>query len=124
MARTIYHEARGSTEENQLAVALVVMNRQKLTQQTICQVIHAPGQFQWTAHGRGHLAERAAWVRSQRVAYLVMFTEGVEDITMGSTHFHEPAVQPNWSRRASQSMLIGAHVFHRIPRYEEVAQAR
>lgn len=124
MSRNIYHEARGSTQQNQLAVALVVRNRQRLTGQSACQVIYAPGQFSWTSRRHGPPAERQAWRESQRIAYMVLFSEDVEDITMGATHFHETTMRPVWALRATQRMVIGAHAFLRIHGYDEVAEAR
>lgn len=124
MTLNIYHEARGTPFANQVAVALVVVNRQRIVGGTLCQVIHAPGQFAWTRRRPGRIREPDAWALSQRIAYMVMFSEEVVDITRGATHFHERNVQPDWSRRSAQRVVIGAHVFVRVRSYEELAQAR
>jgi spore germination cell wall hydrolase CwlJ-like protein len=124
MTLNIYHEARGTPFNNQLAVALVVVNRQRIIGGTLCQVLHAPGQFAWTRRRLGRISEPVAWDLSQRIAYMVMFDPEVPDITRGSTHFHERSMSPNWSKRSTQKMVIGAHVFVRVRSYEELAMSR
>lgn len=124
MAKNIYHEARGSTYQNQLAVALVVRNRQARSGLTSCQEIFLPGQFHWTVRRLPRPAEHDAWALAQRIAYMVLFSEEVEDITQGATHFHELKVKPAWGHRATSRQIIGAHVFMHVPRPEEIAHAR
>lgn len=124
MSKNIYHEARGSTYQNQLAVALVVRNRQARSGLTACQEIFLPGQFHWTSRRVSRPAEHDAWALAQRIAYMVLFSEEVEDITKGATHFHELSVRPAWGRRTLSRQVIGAHVFLRIPRPEEIAHAQ
>lgn len=116
----IYHEARGTRIDNQVAVAWVVRNRMTRTGQSACAVIYARGQFSWTARKSGAPREALSWRRSQELALMVMRDE-IQDVTGGATHFHENQIRPAWSRRAQQRVRIGAHTFLRI---EEVAQAR
>lgn len=116
----IYREARGTSYRNQLAVALVVRNRQRASGRSACAVIYEPGQFSWTAHRASVPREQDSWIQAQNIALLVM-RDQVEDITRGATHFHENRLRPSWTRRASHSVRIGAHTFHRIV---EVAEAR
>lgn len=124
MTRNIYHEARGTNHNNQLAVALVVMNRHRITGQTLCQVIYSPGQFAWTRRRPGVIREPDAWDRARSIAYMVMFSGDVHDITRGATHFHERNILPDWSRRSSQRIVIGSHVFVRVRSFEQFAQAQ
>lgn len=119
-ALNIYHEARGSTIMNQVAVAWVVRNRMMRSGQSACAVIYSPRQFSWTHKRLPVPQEPDAWRRAQELALLVM-EDQIRDITHGATHFHETSMRPTWSRRARQSVRIGAHVFHR---FEEVAEAR
>ena len=126
MALNIYHEARGSSEANQLAVGLVTMNRHRTTKKSICSVVYErrgrAAQFSWTIMPRikSRLLELEAWDKSQIIAHRVMF-EQVKDITRGAHHFHEKTMLPRWSRGARQRIVIGAHVFVKL---EEVAEAR
>lgn len=119
-ALNIYHEARGSTVINQVAVAWVVRNRMERSGKSACEVVFEPRQFSWTARRVGAPREADAWRRAQELALLVM-EDQIVDITRGATHFHETTIRPTWSRRAKQSVRIGAHVFHRL---EQVAEAR
>ena len=119
MSLNVYHEARGSTFNNQKGVALVTRNRQRISNQSVCAVVYSPGQFTWTSKRLGPPREADAWLRAQQIAYLVMFSEEIEDITRGATHFHESQIRPVWARRAQTSIRIGAHTFHKL---EEIAQ--
>jgi spore germination cell wall hydrolase CwlJ-like protein len=76
MALTIYHEARGENFLMQRAVGHVVMNRiaSGRFRPTICGVVWQNGQFTWTTRPVGSILprERAAWVRAQEAALLVI----------------------------------------------------
>lgn len=127
LSLNIYHEARGSTHDNQLAVALVTRNRQKLLGGSICQIVYQRGQFSWTARRPGRPREVQPWLIAQRMAYSVLHGDEIHDITNGATHFHERTIRPHWSRSAITRQVIGAHVFMTIRGYGppvEVAEAR
>jgi N-acetylmuramoyl-L-alanine amidase len=132
LARNIYHEARGQSEANQLAVAWVTRNRSHILNRSLCEVVfeyaHVRGrkvaQFSWTQLRHTRPMERAAWDQAQRLAWRVYRSSNQEDITQGATHFHERGTTPRWSRTGRNHTQIGAHVFLRIPQYVEVAQAR
>jgi len=126
MSLNIYHEARGSTEANQLAVGLVTWNRHKRTGKNICAVVYEKRgrspQFSWTNKTRlkSRYLEIEAWDRAQRLAHRVIY-ERPCDITRGAHHFHEKTMRPKWSKGARDRVVIGAHVFVKL---EEVAEAR
>lgn len=50
MGSLIWFEARGEPLEAQRGVLDVAINRARVKSQTICEVLKAPGQFQWTKH--------------------------------------------------------------------------
>jgi N-acetylmuramoyl-L-alanine amidase len=116
----IYHEARGSTIRNQVAVAWVVRNRMALSGRSACEIIYAPRQFSWTIRQPGPPTEARAWRVSQELALMVM-QDQVADITQGATHFLEHDIRPIWSRNARNPQRIGAHTFFRL---HDVAEAR
>jgi spore germination cell wall hydrolase CwlJ-like protein len=124
MARNIYHEARGSSYNNQLAVALVTRNRMRNRGWTVCAVVMerrgGSAQFSWTAHRHTRWMERAAWDQAQQIASRVLLDDTLEDITLGATHFQENWSRPGWTRRARSAKRIGIHTFYRM---EEVAEA-
>lgn len=131
MARNVYHEARGQSEANQLAVAWVTRNRHEITGRSICSVVfeHARvngrnvAQFSWTQKRHMSLMERAAWDQAQRVAWRVYRAPDREDITRGATHFHERHMRLSWSHQGIHKQTIGAHTFLRLRSYE-LAEAR
>lgn len=124
MARNIYHEARGSSYNNQLAVALVTRNRMTLRGWTACQVVKerrgGRAEFSWSAYRHSRLMERKAWDQAQGIAARVLLDDRIVDITGGATHFQENWSKPSWTRRAKSARTIGIHTFYRM---EEVAEA-
>lgn len=120
MALNLYHEIRGKSPRDQWAVAFVVLNRIKhnrFSQQTVCGVVWAPGQFSWT---RRNIAsqlprEKAAWMESQKTAYLAVRGQIKSDPTGGATHFHSAKISPVWSGRLLGRIRIGPHMFGRLP---------
>lgn len=132
LARNIYHEARGQSEANQLAVAWVTRNRAELWGRSLCDVVFESNrvngrrvaQFSWTVHRHVRPMERAAWDQAQRLAWRVMRAPEHADITRGATHFHERSTRPVWSRAGRNHQQIGAHVFMRLAQYVEAAQNR
>lgn len=131
LARNVYHEARGQSEQNQLAVAWVTRNRHEITGRSYCQVVfehnrvngRRVGQFSWTTKRHTRPMEQTAWDQAQRVAWRVYRASAREDFTRGATHFHERSQVPTWSRRGENRQTFGAHTFIRLRSYE-VAEAR
>lgn len=122
MALNVYHEARGSTRNDQEAVALVTRNRVKagLWGSTVCAVVLARSQFSWTVFSEGRTVPREtqAWIAAQQTAYRVYSDETVEDITGGAEYFHAASMRtpPSWARRGVGKRRIGQHIYMRIPR--------
>ena len=133
MARNVYHESRGRSEQNQLAVAWVTRNRHLITGSAICAVVfehrtvsntgRRVAQFSWTNKTHSRPMERAAWDQAQMIAWQVLHNPNVRDITQGATHFFERGTNPVWSHPSSARRVIDAHVFVRINSYA-VAQLR
>ena len=118
MAQNIYHEARGSTIEDQTATALVVMNRVESERfpNTPCEVIWQAYQFSWTHDGRSDTPrDMDAWELAQIIAREV-YDGRVYDITEGATHYHTLTVNPNWSRYRDNEQVIGAHLYMTLTR--------
>lgn len=119
LALNIYHEARGSSVRDQMAVALVTFNRlssQTLETQerTICSVVFektyrkvedfnqkglpitktvTTSQFSWTAYSvdRQIPSEAESWLFAQKLSYFMFRNQGtIPDFTMGATHYYAP----------------------------------
>lgn len=112
-----YHEARGSSLEDETAVGYVVLNRTAHSKfpSEICSVVWEPWQFSWTHDGISDVPyEKEAWERSQFIAWGVM--NGLFEPPPGKpTHYHAHYINPYWASKASYSEQIGQHVFMRLP---------
>lgn len=116
LALNIYHEARGSSVKNKMAVGLVTLNRKKLPDypKTVCDVVfqHTTrvvskennsgvvydakvkiAQFSWITKSIDDILpeEEDEWTESQRLAsFLYNYQGRFEDFTNGATHFYAP----------------------------------
>lgn len=114
LATNIYFEARGSTLDDQRAVALVTLNRARhwRWRGAICDVVWERYQFSWTITAgqyRNRVRTAGSWQTSQLVAYEVL-RGFVPDITDGATNYYNPSVvRPTWASMAVRSERIGAH---------------
>jgi hypothetical protein len=129
LAQAIYYEARGETQQGQVAVAEVVMNRvrSRAYPNTICGVVYQGShlrtgcQFTFTCDGSlAHRPRGRAWERAQRIATAVMLGY-TRPVTQHATHYHTTAVNPVWSAGLVQTTQIGVHKFYRFPRGAERA---
>ena len=126
LAQAIYHEARGESQEGQLAVANVIINRamSKKYPTTICGVVfqnadkgHNKCQFTFACDGRSDAGtERAAWNRSLKLADLAFheFQDGDRPgvIPNSALFYHTTSVAPSWSHTFKRVASIGSHVFY------------
>lgn len=116
LATNVYHEARGSTLDDQIASAHVVMNRvaENRWAGNVCQVVWQPYQFSWTKDGRADMPmETKSWEIAQWVAFKVYY-DVVADNTGGSNHYHTTTVKPKWSKEVSYKKKIGAHYYMKL----------
>ncbi len=133
LARTLWGEARGSTQADRIAVAWVVRNRlarpgwwtrhpdDAIPDDTIQAVVREPAQFScWNPGdpnraGIDALALPAALgdpVLRACLAAAIAVLDGAEpDPTEGSCHYHTPGVAPPWSRGRAPVCRIGGHLF-------------
>jgi len=130
LSEAIYYEARGETQQGQVAVAEVVMNRVRspFYPKSVCAVVYQGSdrdtgcQFTFTcdgslaAHPRGR-----AWTQAQHLATAVMMGY-TRPITQHATHYHTNAVSPGWSSMLVETTTIGSHVFYRMPNAAERAE--
>lgn len=107
LARMVYAEARGEPLEGQYAVAYVALNRTEDERfpNTVCGVIHQPGQFTWARDPSGQ-----SWTRARQVARAAMELHDSDiDNTNGAVYFNVGA------RQTYHGMLtrrIGNHNFY------------
>jgi len=111
LALNVYHEARGASQEEQMMVAKVTINRANLNRwpPNICSVVYQTtnvngrtvAQFSWvTRTGDVVPGEHDAWLLAQRVAYLAYIDADIYDRTYGATYFYSRQIgRPEWARR-------------------------
>lgn len=130
LAQAIYYEARGESQQGQVAVAEVVMNRTRsgLYPNSVCGVVYQGSalktgcQFTFTCDGSmAALPRGRAWVQSQQLANAVMMGY-TRPVTQHATHYHTTAVNPVWSANLVETTQIGSHIFYRLPNAAERAE--
>lgn len=112
LSLNVYHEARGSTELDQFAVAHVTLNRSSAASKSICEVVYQPYQFSWTTDNLPDFPyEQRAWYKSQEIAWFA-YSKQRRDPTSGANHYHRYDMNPppRWSK-PTEAMTIGAHLY-------------
>ncbi|MEM8687128.1 MAG: cell wall hydrolase [Pseudomonadota bacterium] len=128
LALAIYFEARGESEDGQVAVSQVILNRveSKRYPNTICGVVYQNAhmrnrcQFSFTCDGKPeHPKEAKMWRQAKRLATQMLCGSecaldplapkgGVRE----ATHYHATYVRPGWSYRLRPVGRIGLHKFY------------
>ncbi len=130
LATTIYGEARGESQQGQIAVGFTLLNRAK--NKTLCQVALAPKQYSIfnnnpelrAAAVSMHLEpkqkntiDNKSWAQSLMVAEMVM-KRAIKDPTNGATHYIADKLMrskgysyPRWSRQFTVVAVIDNHRF-------------
>lgn len=128
LARTLWGEARGEGDKGMEAVACVILNRVKVTQErgkfwwgeNIIQVCQKPYQFSCWNRADANFRKLQAvderdiyYATALRIARRAV-AQVLGDITNGATHYHEQSIMPYWAKGESPCAKIGRHVFYRI----------
>src|SRR5690606_1596526 len=116
LAEAVYHEARGTSETAQAAVAHVVLNRTESEEfpDTPCDVINDGCQFSYMCDGK---PERMAEPEDRKAAIETaeaVLEGALPDPTGGALFFHaETASHTGFFSSRSPTTEIGGHVFYR-----------
>lgn len=129
LAQNIWFEARGSSAEDQLAVAHVVLNRVASHHypDAVCAVVWQAKQFSWTHDGRSDRVrfanehDRLIWKELVQIS-MAALAGAVPDPTGGATHYHADYVSPGWSSRMRRLIQIDEHIYYR-PHGRRIATA-
>ena len=123
LSLNIYHEARGEPDAGQVAVAYVTLNRARVKNMSVCDVVVEPHQFSWTTGGvmmrmngwtlLPHMVpnDLRALHKAVQIAQLAMSGK-VEDPTQGALFYHADYVSPYWKESMTQIAAIGQHRFY------------
>ncbi len=130
LAEAIYFEARSESEEGQVAVAQVILNRtrSKIYPSNVCDVVYQNAdwynrcQFSFAcdraARRRPNPVDRVrdpeAWAKAVAIADQVGSGERWLPWVGNATHYHADYVRPRWRRNMVQLSRVGRHVFYRL----------
>lgn len=118
MAKTIFGEARGETEEGQIAVACCILNRfnskKWFSARTIAGVCQKPWQFScWNKNDpNAQIIAKLSYPTYSK--YFPIIKQALErDVTKGATHYYAPAIVrcPDWAVGKQPCAKIGHHLF-------------
>jgi spore germination cell wall hydrolase CwlJ-like protein len=126
LSEAIYHEARGESDQGQLAVANVIINRamNKNYPSTICGVVFQNAdrglykcQFTFACDGKSDMGtEKRAWQHSVKMAAVAFHEFQLGDrpgvVPNSTLYYHTASVYPSWSRSFRRVASIGAHIFY------------
>jgi N-acetylmuramoyl-L-alanine amidase len=127
LARTLWGEAEGEGEVGMVAVAHVILNRQRAGGwfgATVAEVCLKPRQFScWNMDSpraekmQGVTVEDPRYLLALRVACQAlqgdMANHTAPDPTFGATHYHTTSVDPKWDDQMILTATIGNHRFYK-----------
>lgn len=114
LAKNIYHEARGENLVGMLGVAQITLNRADSNyrgKNTLCGVVHDPGQFSWVNSKKHIRLNGASWQQSIHVAQIALLGIRIEELE-NSLYFHSRKInKPEWSKQLPVNTKIGNHIY-------------
>lgn len=114
MAKAIYFESRGGSDNDQLAVGHTVQNRVKSKSfpNSTCSVVNQKSQFAPHIRNGSRINEQTAWQKAKTMARKVL-NGNSKDFTGGATYFHTPAVNPRWANKFKIVHRNRQHIFYK-----------
>lgn len=106
----VYHEARSEPQVAQIAVAHVTLNRAKIQNMSIEDVVKEPHQFNWVRNKSYFPHNMPVFLQCMQSAFIALSTS---DFTAGATHFHLQTRKPKWSQNLTFVDKYGKHKFYR-----------
>jgi N-acetylmuramoyl-L-alanine amidase len=133
LARTLHGEARGEGRAGLIAVASVILNRQRIVRMhparirqfggpAIADICLAPAQFScWLASDPNSAILRAPTITGQSFILCTRIAADalagrLNDPTGGADHYCVARIAPQtfWARGKTSTAIIGAHAFYRL----------
>lgn len=123
LAQNIYFESGHESEEGQIAVGMVTMNRVKsgIFPDTICgvvkQKIQSTCQFSWFCEGKFDVKSLTHFNHSlynsvrELAVYVYANHDKIEDPSKGALFYHADYVHPHW-KNVTYLTQIGRHKFY------------
>lgn len=121
LAQTVYHEARGESEEGWRGVAHTIMNRTKENKSywggsSAKDVCMQPGQFECWDQGRNtEITEKSKYNQIKQITDRVYDGKDRSDPTGGADHYNNPDKEgyPEWTNNCDRKVKIGGHQFYK-----------
>ena len=122
LATAIYFEARGESEQGQMAVAQVILNRAASGKfpATICGVVYQGEsrrdacQFSFACDGVPETkSDGRAWRRAQDIAEKAVAGQDLVSSVQGAIYYHASYVSPYWAPSMSRVATVGQHIFYK-----------
>jgi spore germination cell wall hydrolase CwlJ-like protein len=116
LTQALYYEARGEGELGQLAVADVILQRQrsKYHPKTICGVVYQPYQFSFVSDGSMlREIDMEAWDKADDLSGRILSGKIRTGLTGHALFYHTKAVRPDWADAMVKTTEIGNHIFYR-----------
>ena len=129
LARTIWGEARSEGVEGMKAITCVVLNRVSIAQKRgghfwwghdIQSVCLKPWQFScWKKNDPNRQKVLAVTSDDPHFFHALKIAKeaitcGLEDMTLGSDHYHTVYIHPFWSKEEDPQCQIGRHLFYKL----------
>ena len=119
MAKTIFGESRGESQNGQIAVGHTILNRVKAGGwygASIKDVVLKPYQFSCWNQGDVNRELIINKTSQQLLPYYELSKKiingTIPDNTGGATHYHAKGVTPYWAAKMTKTATIGNHVFY------------
>jgi len=114
LAGTVYFESKGEPLEGQLAVARVVLGREKSSRfpNSICGVVYQRSQFSFVRGGKMPRIRKGtkAWRNAVAIAQIAQENSWKSPVE-GALFFHARYVQPRW--KLKRIAAVDNHIFYR-----------
>ena len=124
LATAIYFEARGEPEMGQVAVAQVILNRERSNRypDSVCEVVYQNAelrnrcQFSFACDGKSDIPKEAsAWQKALRIAAEALRRPTQIWALASATLYHADYVDPYWAPKVTLVSSIGQHLFYNEP---------
>jgi len=115
LSTNAYHEARGESYREQVAVSHVVLNRVEDSRwpDTICDVVTQKNQFSWFWDEQPDTINDLVAFRENVYAAFITYTGQTEDVVNGATHYyaHNLIAPPSWTKDMTVTAKLGGHTY-------------
>jgi N-acetylmuramoyl-L-alanine amidase len=114
VAEAIYHEARGTSDLSQEAVAHVIVNRAESEDfpDDVCDVVKDGCQFSYECDGKSE-AMTEPEAREEAIVTAESVLDGeTSDPTGGALYYHNSQVRPGWADDFRRTAKIDDHTFY------------